>query len=60
MLKVFYLPTYFKLRKKGETRAMVLSTLIVVATTWLLHSYQAFWLRGDIQRFGRQNVRHPR
>jgi len=46
MLKFFYLPLFFRWRRQGETRAFVLSTVIVVAVTWALHSYQWFWLRG--------------
>jgi hypothetical protein len=46
MLKFFYLPLFFRWRKQGETRALVLSTLVVVGVTWALHSYQWFWLRG--------------
>ena len=47
MLKIFYYPTYFKLRAWGPTPALVVSTLLVFAITWLLHSYQWFWLRGS-------------
>ena len=47
MMKLFYYPAYFKLRTLGATTALVLSTLFVFATTWLLHSYQWFWLRGS-------------
>ena len=47
MMKVFYYPTYFKLRKLGETKALVLATLFVFVVTWFLHSYQWFWLRGS-------------
>jgi hypothetical protein len=46
MLKVFYMPCYFKLRKKSGDVALVLSTLIVFAITWFSHAYQWFWLRG--------------
>ena len=46
MLKVFYYPIYFQLRRLGETKAIILSTLLVFIATWLLHSYQWFWLRG--------------
>jgi D-alanyl-lipoteichoic acid acyltransferase DltB (MBOAT superfamily) len=46
MLKVFYYPIYFQLRRMGETQAIILSTLLVFIATWLLHSYQWFWLRG--------------
>jgi hypothetical protein len=47
MLKIFYYPTYFKLRRWGPTPALVVSTLLVFALTWLLHTYQWFWLRGS-------------
>ncbi len=47
MTKIFYFPAYFRLRRLGEVRALMLSTLIVVVATWSLHSYQWFWLRGD-------------
>ena len=46
MMKVFYYPVYFKLRKLGETQAIILSTMIVFFATWFLHAYQWFWLRG--------------
>jgi D-alanyl-lipoteichoic acid acyltransferase DltB (MBOAT superfamily) len=47
MMKVFYYPAYFRLRKLGETSSLVLATLLVFAVTWLLHSYQWFWLRSS-------------
>ncbi|MEM7205020.1 MAG: hypothetical protein AAF628_32500 [Planctomycetota bacterium] len=47
MLKLFYLPAFFRLRKQGQTRAFVLATAWVVFCTWWLHSYQWFWLRGS-------------
>jgi len=47
MMKVFYYPAYFALRKRGETMALVLSTLVVFAVTWALHSYQTFWIQGS-------------
>ena len=46
MMKVFYYPAYFALRKRGETMALVVSTLAVFAVTWTLHSYQMFWIQG--------------
>lgn len=46
MMKVFYYPTYFRVRKKGTTAALVVATLVVFAVTWFLHAYQWFWLRG--------------
>jgi D-alanyl-lipoteichoic acid acyltransferase DltB (MBOAT superfamily) len=48
MLKVFYYPAYFKLRRFGTTRAMILATLFVFLMTWFLHAYQWFWLRGTV------------
>jgi D-alanyl-lipoteichoic acid acyltransferase DltB (MBOAT superfamily) len=48
MLKVFYFPAYFQLRRFGNTAALVLATLFVFVMTWLLHAYQWFWLRGTI------------
>ena len=48
MMKLFYYPVYFRVKKLGEARALVISTLIVFACTWLLHAYQWFWLRGTL------------
>jgi D-alanyl-lipoteichoic acid acyltransferase DltB (MBOAT superfamily) len=45
--KLVYFPTLFRLRRWGERSAVVLSTLFVFFMTWLLHSYQWFWLRGS-------------
>ena len=48
MMKIFYYPMYFRLRGRGTTVAILLSTLFVFFATWLLHSYQWFWLRGSV------------
>jgi D-alanyl-lipoteichoic acid acyltransferase DltB (MBOAT superfamily) len=48
MLKVFYYPAYFRLRRFGNTQALVLATLFVFLMTWFLHAYQWFWLRGTV------------
>ena len=48
MMKVFYYPVHFRLRKYGETKALVVATLLVFAATWILHAYQWFWLRGTL------------
>ncbi|WP_048709847.1 SGNH/GDSL hydrolase family protein [Microvirga massiliensis] len=45
--KLIFNPIYFSLRKRGETPAILLATLIAFAATWLLHSYQWFWIRGE-------------
>jgi hypothetical protein len=47
MLKVFYYPTYFQLRKLGPTYQLILATILVYIVTWFLHAYQWFWLRGE-------------
>jgi len=47
MVKMVYFPVYFKLRRSGEIHAQVIATGFVFTTTWVLHSYQWFWLRGD-------------
>lgn len=47
MVKMFYFPVYFRLRKSGEVRAQVVATVIVFIVTWFLHAYQWFWLRGE-------------
>lgn len=47
MLKLFYYPAYFKLRRWGNTTALVGATLFVFIVTWFLHAYQWFWLRGS-------------
>ena len=48
MLKVFYYPAYFALRRMGGTQAMIIATLFVFVMTWALHAYQWFWLRGTL------------
>jgi D-alanyl-lipoteichoic acid acyltransferase DltB (MBOAT superfamily) len=48
MVKIVYFPVFFRLRKSGEMRAQVVATSCVFVVTWLLHSYQWFWLRGEL------------
>jgi len=45
MVKIFYFPAYFKMRRNGELKAQLLATLLVFAVTWFLHAYQYFWLQ---------------
>jgi D-alanyl-lipoteichoic acid acyltransferase DltB (MBOAT superfamily) len=47
ILKLFYLPAFMALRRRGATFAMVAATLLTFTCTWLLHAYQWFWLRGS-------------
>jgi hypothetical protein len=46
MLKVFYYPTYFRIRHWGATASLVVATAFVFFLTWFFHAYQWFWLRG--------------
>jgi hypothetical protein len=50
MMKVFYYPAYFYLRRFGDTKALVLATLLTFAATWVLHIVQWFWIRSSILR----------
>src|SRR5207253_3441567 len=45
-MKLFFYPTHFKLRKIGTLWALSLATLVTFLATWLLHSWQWFWIRG--------------
>jgi len=47
MMKLVYYPSFFRLRKHGQERALLLSTAIVFVVTWALHAWQTFWLLGD-------------
>jgi alginate O-acetyltransferase complex protein AlgI len=47
MVKLVYFPVYFRFRRSGDARAQVIATIAVFTGTWLLHSYQWFWLRGE-------------
>jgi len=47
MMKMFYYPAVFRLLRFGTIPAVVLATVFVFVITWLLHSYQWFWLRGS-------------
>lgn len=47
MVRVFWYPAWFRLRKSGERRATIVATILVFVATTLLHSWQTFWLRGD-------------
>jgi hypothetical protein len=49
MVKVFYLPAYFRMRRTGELRAQLLATALVFPVTWFLHAYQFFWLQGKFR-----------
>lgn len=48
VMKLFYYPAYFRLRRFGETKALVLATVFTFAVTWFLHMVQWFWIRGSV------------
>jgi hypothetical protein len=47
IMKLFFYPAFFKLRKLGTVGALVIATLLTFFATWLLHSWQWFWIRGS-------------
>ena len=47
MMKIVYLPVYFRFRSYGNTTALTVATTVVFIGTWAAHSYQWFWLRGS-------------
>jgi hypothetical protein len=56
MMKVFFFPTFFALRGWGTRVALAVAGLWVFVATWLLHSYQMFWLLGDLPLRGNEAV----
>ena len=46
MLKVFYYPTFFRIRQWGPNSSLIFATAFVFFLTWFFHAYQWFWLRG--------------
>lgn len=47
MMKMFFYPIYMRFRKLGPVGGLVATTAVVFVFTWLLHSYQWFWLQGE-------------
>jgi D-alanyl-lipoteichoic acid acyltransferase DltB (MBOAT superfamily) len=48
MLKVFYYPAYFRLRRLGDMKALIIATAFTFVATWFLHLVQWFWIRGSV------------
>jgi hypothetical protein len=48
IMKLFFYPTHFALRKMGTLWAMSVATLVTFFATWLLHSWQWYWIRGSL------------
>ena len=45
--KIVFYPVYFRVKAWGQTAALVTATCVAFIATWLLHSYQTFWLVGE-------------
>lgn len=46
MVRVVFNPVVFRLKKRPQGLALAVATVAVFLTTWALHAYQSFWLRG--------------
>src|SRR5438874_7571721 len=46
VMKLFFYPAHFKLRKMGTIPALAVATVITFLATWILHSWQWFWILG--------------
>ncbi len=46
MVRVVFNPVVFRLKRRPRSVALVAATAAVFLVTWVLHAYQAFWLRG--------------
>lgn len=47
VVKVFFYPIYFKIRKSAVPLKMFLVTMVCFFISWQLHSWQWFWIRGN-------------
>jgi D-alanyl-lipoteichoic acid acyltransferase DltB (MBOAT superfamily) len=48
MVRVVFNPVVFRLKRWPRPAALAAATVVVFATTWVLHAYQSFWLRGTL------------
>jgi alginate O-acetyltransferase complex protein AlgI len=46
MVRLVFNPVVFKLKRWPQPVALAVATVTVFLTTWLLHAYQSYWLRG--------------
>lgn len=46
LMKVFFLPMFYRVRSHGVALAVVVAVLWVFLWTWLAHAWQQFWLLG--------------
>jgi alginate O-acetyltransferase complex protein AlgI len=45
MVRIFFNPVVFRLKRWPQPVALALATMIVFLATWFLHAYQSYWLR---------------
>ncbi len=48
VLKIFFYPIMFFLKKRLRNNVLPVTMMIVFVITWLLHSYQLFWITGKV------------
>jgi alginate O-acetyltransferase complex protein AlgI len=46
MVRIVFNPVAFRLKRWPQPAALAAATVAVFLTTWSLHAYQSFWLRG--------------
>ena len=46
MVRIVFNPVVFRLKRRPQPLALAVATTAVFLTTWLLHAYQSYWLRG--------------
>ena len=47
-MKLVYFPVFFRMRRRGEVLATCIATAAAFTLTWALHSYQWYWLTGEV------------
>ena len=47
MMKLFFYPIFLKVQRRSPGAALTVATLAVFLCSWLLHSFQWFWIRGS-------------
>jgi alginate O-acetyltransferase complex protein AlgI len=47
MVRMFFNPVVFRLKRWPQPMALAAATAVVFLSTWLLHGYQLYWLRGS-------------
>ncbi len=46
MVRVVFNPVVFRLKRWNRPASLAVATAVVFVTTWALHAYQSFWIRG--------------